>query len=695
MKLLKPIYLLLFFALIFQTQKSFAQDYICISTDPVNGQITISWNLPNFSDTVEFYTLQWSLTPGTWDPNVYVKFDSSSVTNYVIPDINGNNSRYYFRLYNQNTNTTGFETYPSNIFLIVTGIDKRIAKLVWNPAWIVSMGIHHVQRLDNGVWNTIKSIPWDGTLETKIYTYNDTLTNPPCDTTGIRYRIYFEHSFGDCASVSNIETADVLGRYNPPNPQNFIVSIYQDPAGTYTGCPVISWSKSQSKDITAYIIYREDPVFIAIDTIPSDSVQFIDKSVKGCSDSYTYAVAAINDCGKISPGTYSNAPHNIVIDALSIDPCERKAFMTWNAYDNMPGGLGGYIVFRQINSGSFAVVDTLAPGITSFSDSIQFINGNEYSYYIKAYSQSGAGSSLTCIKKVTYQGPLIPDTVYITQVSVVNNSSVEVSYYYSPEKRIRQMVLERSDNQVGPFIPVATLGTVTGNFLPQQTHLTDTTAKVTEQSYFYRLTMIDSCSNATMYSENISRTIHLICSCPTIQSNMLDWNNYSSWYKGVEQYEIYRTFDSIPDPSAPLAIVTGSPLSYLDEQISVPATVKVCYYIKAVESTGNPVAADAFSMSNLTCASRETVFFMPNAFNPMGINNVFRPVQSFVDPSGFIMQIFDRWGQMIFETTDIVAGWNGTINESAAPTGMYVYYIRYKSFQGTAYEKRGTVMLTK
>ena len=696
MRRLRLIYLLLFCTFIFLPRTSFAQDYICISTDPVNGQITFTWSFPNVASTAAYYTFQWSLTSGIWDQNVYEQFSNPPlVTAYTIPGINGNNKRYYFRLYEVNANGSGFETWPSNIFLTATGIDKRVAKLDWNPGWLGSVGIHHLQRLENGVWNTIYSIPNDLTYVTQTYTYNDTLTNPPCDTTRISYRVFFEQRFGSCSSVSNINSADVLGRFIPQDPPIDTVSIFQDPTGTYTGCPVISWSKSPSKDITGYIIYRKDPVFIAIDTIPSGSTQFIDKAVKGCSGSFTYALAAINDCGKTSPGTFIITPHNIVIDALSIDPCERKAFLNWNAYDYMPGGLGGYIVYRQVNSGSFTAVDTLAPGITSFYDSIRFINGNEYTYFIRAFSQTGTRSSSSCVKKVTYKGPVIPDTIYITQVSIVNNSVVEASYYYSPDNRIREMVLERSDSPGGPFSPVDTLGSQTGNFLLQQAHLTDPTANVSHQSYFYRLTMIDSCNNATLYSENISRTIFLSCSSPTTQSSLIEWNTYSEWYNGVEQYEIYRTFDGIPDPSAPLGQVTGSSFSYLDDQVSVPTSVHVCYYIRAVEFPGNPVAGNAFSLSNIACAFRETLFFMPNAFNPRGTNNKFRPVQSYIASDGFMMQIYNKWGQMIFETTDIIAGWDGNIKGSLAPVGLYVYNIRYKSLQGEEYGKRGTVMLVE
>lgn len=694
MKLSISVFLALFMALAFTSGSLKAQDYICISTDETSGQITVTWSFPNNPNVVDYYFLEWSTTSGAWNNTDSAGFlNPSAVTSYTIPGVNGNLNRYYIRLYCQNSNTTGFEILASNIYLTVTELSKGIAQLKWNADWIGSSGTHHVQRLDNSLWKTLASIQ-NNTAHANL-TYNDTLTSPYCDTTEIKYRINFEQAFSSCASISNISSGEFLDMTSPSNPLNDTVSIYKDPLGPYTGCPIIGWTKSPEKDIAGYIIYREDPVFQAIDTIPPDSTIFLDKAVRGCSQTYRYALAAIDSCGKTSYGTYVLAPNNIKLDTLSIDPCERKAWLKWNAYNNMPGGLGGYIIYRQVNFSSFVTVDTVGAGVTNYYDSLQFINGNDYTYYIRAYSAAGLGSSSSCMRKVTYQGPVIPDTLYITQASVANNSLVEVSYYYSPVNRVNHLVLERADAPGGPFIVVDTLQASSGYYLPQRFQLEDPAASVSSQSYYYRLSMIDSCDKVAMYSDNIARTIFLECNSPDMTSNSLQWNDYSEWYAGVDQYEVYRLVNGMPDPSTALFSTGIPPYTYLDKVNTLPATAQVCYYVRAVEAPGDPVSAMAFSISNTVCALREPMFIMPNAFNPEGSNNRFRPVHAFVDPASFSMEIYNKWGQRIFETNDIVQGWNGWANDRAAPADMYVYYIRYKSLQGESYEKRGTVILIK
>lgn len=92
--------------------------------------------------------------------------------------------------------------------------------------------------------------------------------------------------------------------------------------------------------------------------------------------------------------------------------------------------------------------------------------------------------------------------------------------------------------------------------------------------------------------------------------------------------------------------------------------------------------------------------FMPSAFTPNqdGINERFKPVTA--DPSvEFHMTIFDRWGQMIFETYDIHEGWDGNFDGEPCPAGNYVWRIDYQG-QGTNSPGKkgsevGTVMLVR
>ena len=74
--------------------------------------------------------------------------------------------------------------------------------------------------------------------------------------------------------------------------------------------------------------------------------------------------------------------------------------------------------------------------------------------------------------------------------------------------------------------------------------------------------------------------------------------------------------------------------------------------------------------------------FIPNAFTPDGNehNQRFQIEGNKIDPSDFSMQIFNRWGELIFESKNIAFGWDGTYtqNNDAAPSGVYTYQVRYR-----------------
>ena len=77
------------------------------------------------------------------------------------------------------------------------------------------------------------------------------------------------------------------------------------------------------------------------------------------------------------------------------------------------------------------------------------------------------------------------------------------------------------------------------------------------------------------------------------------------------------------------------------------------------------------------------VFYIPNTFTPDGdiVNQVFTPVfTSGYDPSQFKMMIYNRWGELIFETNNSEIGWDGSygLDGRKVQEGVYTYHIMYK-----------------
>lgn len=91
-----------------------------------------------------------------------------------------------------------------------------------------------------------------------------------------------------------------------------------------------------------------------------------------------------------------------------------------------------------------------------------------------------------------------------------------------------------------------------------------------------------------------------------------------------------------------------------------------------------------------------TSVYVPNAFTPNGDgrNDVWQPVV--YDTEQYEIWIFDRWGQLILNSSDETASWDGMQNGKLAPIGVYNYYIKYIStLDGLPYEVHGHFNLVK
>ncbi len=70
---------------------------------------------------------------------------------------------------------------------------------------------------------------------------------------------------------------------------------------------------------------------------------------------------------------------------------------------------------------------------------------------------------------------------------------------------------------------------------------------------------------------------------------------------------------------------------------------------------------------------------IPNAFTPNGdeINNTFRVLTYCKEILSFNMKVFNRWGQLVFETGDYQQGWDGEFNSQPAPSDTYTWVIDF------------------
>jgi len=75
--------------------------------------------------------------------------------------------------------------------------------------------------------------------------------------------------------------------------------------------------------------------------------------------------------------------------------------------------------------------------------------------------------------------------------------------------------------------------------------------------------------------------------------------------------------------------------------------------------------------------NQEQLIFVPNAITPDGdlFNEVFTPYFTGIDIYDYHLTIYNRWGEIMFESFNLATGWNGTYGGEIVKEGVYTWHI--------------------
>jgi len=100
------------------------------------------------------------------------------------------------------------------------------------------------------------------------------------------------------------------------------------------------------------------------------------------------------------------------------------------------------------------------------------------------------------------------------------------------------------------------------------------------------------------------------------------------------------------------------------------------------------------------CSNRDSIdvnafclVFVPSAFSPNGDgkNEGFNVIDKNIET--FSLTIYNRWNELIFNTTDLKLGWNGTYKGALCPVDAYIYHVSGIKTDGVPFEQKGVVSL--
>lgn len=666
----------------------------CISVDENTGNITLNWSPPSDPNN-EFvdYVLQWSTSSTGPFTDITI---NNIATNTYTHTVNGNLSTYYYTLnsiYNNGTVDTTFSNLYQTIYPGFFSQTDSTATVTWNPISIPNLNgnsiNYEIYRRIGGV-----GFPWV-LLGTTIYGNEEYIDTFKVCSENIAYKIEMENTVANCTSVSTV-IEDLFEDNTPPEIPVFD-SVSVDPV---TGNLILGWQFSESPDTRGYqIIYRDLAAgqnIIIDSTIGRFNTIYVDMLASGNTDIRQYGVAAFDTCQKGNPPESNVSSidrwHRTVFVEAFPDYCGNAVNLRWFHYVGWDS-LSHYEVLVSENGSSFSLLDTVNfPDSTFVHDSVDLTNN--FCYLIRAVDQGRARTSSSNYACPAATGSLIPTIHYLRNVTVVNNEYVQAYVTTDSSLGASYYVLNRSLDTNNGFFEVGRIP-YEGN---TNISIIDTSARVRETDYFYKVSIEDSCG-FTLAESNIAKTIYLRGDFDKeFYDNSIQWTPYYGWDSAgssVQDYQVFRILNhNIESNSA----ANLGPLTFdyrEDMRPLMTSGLQVCYFIRANESQGNIYGFQTNSISNIVCFSDNAKIWVPNAFKVNGYNPTFKPVLSFSDYHRFEMKIFNRFGQLVYETNDANQGWDGTNNGSDSRQGVYVWEIRVVNLAGDELVRRGSVALLR
>lgn len=479
-------------------------------------------------------------------------------------------------------------------------------------------------------------------------------------------------------------------------------SITVDTAGNVTVC----WQTVVDPDLSHYAIYLYNPITGANDSIdqvmaPGNCYTFPAALNNSDIESIELSVVALDNCPVPNSSTSGVNYHNTVFLQHSVNICAASVDLTWNPYDDFNSGASvQYSVYVSINAGPYTFVgNSLTTNYTYFG----VVQGNNYNFFVRAYENNGSGpfsSSSNDVQVNSINFLKDPQYNYLYTATVIDSQQIDVKFYVDTAADIDYYNVKRRASLSEPYTIIGTMPAYQG-MNPLVTY-SDFEVDANTTYYYYEIETINTCGDLK-FTSNIGKTVWLRAETDSVaEKNTLTITNYDGWAGGVSHYEIYRAIGGVWDAN-PIASIPnfGDTTIFQDDIMTITdGDGEFCYRVEAKEINVPHVGSlpPAASSSNESCVVHQPLIFVPNAFAPQSIYNpTFKPILTFSDPLSYLFQIYNKWGQLIFETQDLNVAWTGAFENSGkmCKTDTYVYVVRFSAADGEEYKKTGMVTLLR
>jgi len=393
------------------------------------------------------------------------------------------------------------------------------------------------------------------------------------------------------------------------------------------------------------------------------------RNIDALKNTYCFRLSANDGCDNAA--TTSNEVCSTNLDVMARNG---QNDLTWQEFPVTTGN-STFQAYRFTRNGvSLGMAITNRTTITQPDRNV--VCNEQFCYQLTATLSGGAESvsPLRCVKAISDE---IPSLVQNAFVSVLEDEQkIEIradqpSTGVTPAKF--KTIFLRVENGSDDFREVA----VKDNTYTFQ----DDNANPATKSYCYKIQYENSCGNRSQLTAPIC-SIHLYSKTNTT----VDWTPESPFLTPINRYEL----EILDEQGGSVGQIPMGANTTFDPSVYNPDQQLFRYRILSY-AQGTP----RNSYSNFYVFTRDPVVFIPDAFSPNGdsVNDSFTAKGQFVDKSRLI--VYNRWGQVLYETSNAAQGWDGNINGQPAVEGTYVYRLEITDSLGQNFVRTGTLLLAR
>ncbi|MEX1000866.1 MAG: gliding motility-associated C-terminal domain-containing protein [Crocinitomicaceae bacterium] len=647
-----------------------------------NGDVELTWT-PTTDPGGSFVAYEiWSIQDG-----LIASVPTIGSSTYTVLGANADlSSKDYYILnrYGCDGNNVVASDTLSSIFLDLNDLGDGRVHLTWNST---SDPMNAGDNMMQEVWREYPAGNW--TLRGTVpYGDNELVDTVDVCNAFLSYEIVVPNAAG-CSSTSNTTGAQLQDIINPHIPILNWVSI-----DTVTDNVDLSWNVNPAPDTYGYVIYGLIGGFwMPIDTAWGiNTTNYSYTSTNSMNEPESFRITAFDSCMTgASPPTYQTSalsnPHTTIYLTDEYDICEKNITLNWTPYMGWTEGIDRYEIIASVGGSNYDVIDFVDGDVTTYThESLAYDLNN--CYYIRAVSNNDSISYSNRDCRLV-ERPSQANFHYIATATHTLSNEIEVLTYTDKDASVDSYELEVRDPQSSSFSLLEVLLPTTSDWLPY----IDMNVFPERGAYQYKMHLIDSCGNVGETS-NVVRTIFLKVEVDHVRmKNILSWSAYQGFDGDIVEYRVYRGEDGVFS-STPLAIILPGVRSFEDDVSEFfDSEGQFCYRIEAIESV-NSYGFSQTAFSNTVCATLDPVVYIPNAFMINGENPVFKPIINLFEFDSYQLEIYNRWGEVIFSTDDKDLGWNGRDEFGDLKSeGTYIYRVRFEDRDAKEHVYRGIVTM--